>query len=832
VQERNRSRFANPLKDNNAVLRTARGRKLKGLTGVAIYHLTAKIVKRSDGRNAVASAAYRAGAHLYEEATGINYDYTRKLGVAHREIIAPDGAAQWVFDRQILWNKVEAAEIRKDAQVAREIEIGLPIELSKDQQISLLRDFVRREFVAKGMVADFALHLDNPQNPHSHIMLTTRELTPAGFGPKDRAWNQTAQLLLWRQGWAEVTNEHLAHAGLALHIDHRSYAVQELDLIPGRKVGLSQERRQDDRLPGFLADRVAEQQRIAGANGEQILQDPKIALKAMTHGNATFTHHDVAKFLHTRTDTAEQFQAAYLKVTTSPEIVALGLDDQRRRRFTTRDMLQTERSLLRNAEDLAQRQKHAVNPGRRNAVLSQHRLSEEQRQAIEHITTRGDLKSLAGVAGSGKSTVLAAMREVWEAEGYQIKGAALSGIAAENLQVASGINARTLASYELAWHSGREPLTKNDILVIDEAGMIGTRQLERLLAVAAKAHSKVVLVGDPEQLQAIEAGAPFRGIAAAQGVANLTEVRRQKHEWQRSATALLATGKTHDALAAYGQQGAIVAVEQRAQARNALLARWARDAKTAPENSQLVLAYTRDEVRELNTAIRTLRQQTGQLGQGQVFATEQGKREFSINDRIRFLRNERSLGVKNGSLGTVQSIKAGVLQIKLDGGSETLAAVDTKFYKDLDYGYASTVHKAQGSTVDRSYVLATPHFDRHTTYVALSRHREQATVFYAGDDFGGRSGRTDPAQVQDRFIAALSRARPKELAHDYLERDAAAGVAMEPDLDTRQQQAAERWKSRQHSEPSVGQGANHAPTLGPSHAPSLHRDGPESDFDM
>ena len=113
--------------------------------------------------------------------------------------------------------------------------------------------------------------------------------------------------------------------------------------------------------------------------------------------------------------------------------------------------------------------------------------------------------------------------------------------------------------------------------------------------------------------------------------------------------------------------------------------------------------------------------------------------------------------MKNGSLGTVERIEAGVMQVKLDGPADTRVAVDTKFYKYLDHGYATTVHKAHGTTVDRTYVLATPHFDRHTTYVAMSRHRETATVFYASDDFGGRGGQLDEKQIQARFVDRLSR---------------------------------------------------------------------------
>src|SRR3984957_3851763 len=834
-------------------------------TTLAIYHLTAKIVKRAEGRNAVAAAAYRSGSLLHEDATAIAHDYSRKKGVEHTEILAPDGAPQWVFDRQSLWNTVEASEKRKDAQVAREIEVGLPIELTKNEQVAILRDFAQREFVTKGMVADLGVNFDNEQNPHAHILLTTRDLSPNGFGPKNRGWNETQQLLRWRRGWAEVTNEHLVEAGLGVRIDHRSYAEQRLDLIPGRKIGLGKERQNTPDLPGFLADRVAEQQRIAGANGAQIIAEPTIALKALSHQNATFTHHDVARFLHSRTDNAEQFQSAYLKVTTSPELVALGTDDQGRQRFTTREMFQLERELLSHAEQLNRRDRHCVDTRRKTTVLSQHRLSPEQERAVHEVTSRGDLKSLVGVAGSGKSTTLAAMRQIWEGEGYTVKGAALAGIAAENLEVAAGIHARTLASYELAWNSGRDPLTKNDILVIDEAGMIGTRQLERVLEVAEKAHTKVVLVGDPEQLQAIEAGAPFRGITAAHGMSSLTEVRRQKTAWQRTATQELSTSKTADALSAYGKHGGIVAVEQRADARNALIARWARDAQHEPKSSQLVLAYTRDDVKALNSSIRTLREQTGQLGRSHSISTELGPREFAAHDRIRFGRNEKTLGVKNGSLGTIEPIEHGVLQIKLDGPAETRVAVDTKFYKHLDYGYAATVHKAQGATVDKTYVLATPHFDRHTSYVALSRHRDNASVFYASDDFGGRRQGATAAEVQAKFTETLSRARPKELAHDYLEleagsREAAVSslVAQEweknrsvtgetprppelsptNDLNARQQAAAERWAARQQNPPMPGRGGEHTQT--PSQfperelrqRPELKRDGPEDDLEI
>jgi Ti-type conjugative transfer relaxase TraA len=740
---------------------------------MAIYHLTAKIVSRARGQSVVASAAYRSGSSLADTRYGVTHDYTHKQGVDYSEILAPDGAPSWVLDRAQLWNAVEAFEKRKDAQLARELEIALPLELTNDEQVALARDYALRHFVSKGMIADLNIHREDPNNPHMHLLLTMRKISADGFGPKERSWNAKQDLLNWRAQWAEVANEHLARAGHAIHIDHRTLEAQQIELTPGQKIGVGRDRREAPTLPPYIAERIAENQRVAAENGATIIADPTVALHALTYQRATFTHHDIAKFLHTRTDGAAQFDAAYLKVTTSKDIVPLGLDDHRRLRYTTRDMLAAEKSLLDRSGAMAQRRSHGVAPYRQASVLTLSTLSAEQRSAFEHVTGEGDVKAIVGVAGSGKSTLLAAARQAWEAEGLTVKGAALSGIAAENLQSASGIRSRTLASYEYAWKQDRDPLTRSDVLVIDEAGMIGTKQLERMLAQADKAHAKVVLVGDPEQLQAIEAGAPFRGIVSEVGMVELTQVRRQHAPWARLATQALARGQTPQALAAYQEHGAILAAPSKSEARARLLQAWAADAQHHPSDSRLILAYTRDDVYELNAAARELRKGRHELGRSHTLTTTRGERQFAAHDRIIFLRNEKSLGVKNGSLGTVEAIEHGVLQVRLDGKDETRVIVDTRDYQDLDYGYATTVHKSQGSTVDRTYVLASRYFDRHTSYVALSRHREAATLYYGQDEFAagvGQGGTLDIAAAHLKFQSTLSRARPKELAHDYLER--------------------------------------------------------------
>jgi len=760
---------------------------------MAIYHFTVKIVSRANGQSIVASAAYRAGQSLRDERLGRTWDFSRKQGVNYSQILLPKGAPEWMADRERLWNYVEAVERRKDSQLARDVGIALPVELTHSENIELMRDYLQRHFVSQGMVADLSIHEDDSNNPHAHVLLSMREATSNGFGQKVRSWNAKAKLLDWRAAWADSANEHLARAGHAVRIDHRTLEAQGSELQPGTKIGVGRERQTEPDLPSHIAARVAAQERTARENGAAILEDPTVALRAITHQRATFTEWDMAKFLHTRTSGAEQFRLAMLRVTGSKELVTLGKDDRGRMRYSTREMVAAERSLLEGSLELSRRAHHGVHPSRQAAALSQTTLSEEQQAGFQHVTGAGDLKALVGVAGSGKSTLLAAARVAWEADGLTVKGAALSGIAAENLQIASGIQSRTLASYEWAWIQERDQLRRRDVLVIDETGMIGTQQLQRMLAAAEKAHAKVVLVGDPEQLQAIEAGAAFRGIIGQVGMMELTQVQRQRESWAREATEQLASGRTGEALHTYESRGAVVAAATRDEAQKILLAAWSKDRQAAPAQSRLILAYTRESVGQLNAQAREILKGEGRLSGGEVVQTARGKREFAAWDRLLFLKNEKSLGVKNGTLGTVERVGSGMLQVRLDGKEEARIVVETKDYADFDHGYASTVHKSQGATVDRTYVLASRYFDRHTTYVALSRHRYSAMLFYGQDDFAA-----DPKDARQQLEHTLSRARPKELAHDYLDPVMSAAPMQQP-LDNSpaavQARAIESWKA-------------------------------------
>jgi Ti-type conjugative transfer relaxase TraA len=478
---------------------------------LAIYHLTAKVISRARGQSIAAAAAYRSGSALRDERYGLTHNYTRNRKAAHSEIMSPAGAPAWVHDRETLWNRVEAGERRKDSQLARAIEIGLPVELSHAENVALVRDYIAQEFVSKGMIADFCIRRNDPNNPFAHILLTLREATPSGFGPKMRHWNRKSNLLEWRSAWAERANQHLARAGHAVRIDHRTLEAQQSELTPGRKIGVERGRQGEQTLPSHLKERFAERQRIAQENGAMILEDPTVALRALSRQRPTFTRQELVQFLESRTGDPAQLDAALAAIMASGELVAL-TPDGAHSRFTSRDMLDAEKSLMKRAAAMAMRRGHGAPPRLRESAQPPHSLTEEQRRAFEYLVGEGDIKALTAMAGDAKSALLAAVREVWELQGLIVIGVALSRIAAESLHASSGIPSQTLESLELEWQEGRDPLTLNHVVVVDGAEMIGLKQLERVLAVVDKARGKVVLVGDSQQLEAMGLLSPLQSI--------------------------------------------------------------------------------------------------------------------------------------------------------------------------------------------------------------------------------------------------------------------------------------------------------------------------------
>lgn len=822
---------------------------------MAIYHCSMKPVSRGGGRSAVAAIAYRTASRIMNEREGLVHDFTRKTGVVHCEIVLPEGSdAKWALDRSVLWNAVEFAEKRKDARLAREFEIALPHELNADQRLALVRAFARDLADRHGAAVDFAIHAPGGEsdirNIHAHVMMTTRTVGPNGLGEKtlierENKWllnhdlpTSQMQLREIRQAWETHANRALMQAGHEIRIDHRSHLERGLEIEPTEHMGVHAS--EIDRRGGSVS-RTRIDEEAARRNAELIRQKPEQVLTLITGEKSVFDRYDVARALHRYIDDSQAFRNAFAAVMGSKALVELQKETSAElARYTTREMLEIEHAMAASADRMSQHSGHGVNRHHVDQALrlqdeairamtdgsasrrveqgnaasstgeprsaSQAGLSEEQRLAVRHVTGPEQIAAVIGFAGAGKSTMLAAARTAWEAQGYRVHGAALAGKAAEGLEESSGIISRTLASWEHSWQAGRAELGSSDILVIDEAGMVGSRQLGRFVEEVERRGGKLVLVGDHEQLQAIGAGSPFRAIAERIGAVELSEIRRQKEDWQRQASIAFATHRTGEGLSAYADRGQVQFANDRDGARDALVRDYLGDRDERPESSRIALAHRRVDVQAINDAIRSELQtrgvlakaDAGELGQaGQeshevqvqkgdranreiVYQTNDGRRGFAPGDRIVLLENNRDLGVKNGMLGTVTAVEPDAIQVRLDGAGQNAArliSIPVRSYQSFDHGYATTIHKSQGATVDRAFVMASATMDRHLTYVAMTRHRH-AVGLYAGRD-----------ELKDltALSTSLGRSGAKETVLDYTDAFAARrglgeGISLRSDI--------------------------------------------------
>ncbi|MBY5871462.1 Ti-type conjugative transfer relaxase TraA [Rhizobium leguminosarum] len=773
---------------------------------MAIYHLSMKPIARSGGRSAVASAAYRAAERLTNERDGLTHDFSNRTGVEHAEIVLPAGSsAYWAMKRSALWNAAERAEKRSDARIAREFEIALPHELTSDQRLALTRAFAEDLANRYGAAVDFAIHRPGEgsdiRNSHAHLMMTTRQVRETGLGDKtllerENRWllanhlpPSQLQLKDLRQAWEHLANTHLERAGLDIRIDNRSHLEAGITIEPTEHVGVHAT--QIDRQGGAVS-RVRISPQSADRNAETIRRRPDEILKLITNEKSVFSRYDIARALHRYiNDDPQTFQNAFAAVMASKALVELRPDSSGVRgrdgeaRYSTVEMVAIEGAIASNVMAMKTRQNHGVFKRHVDAAIAaQDRsiqavsaspaqgLSAEQRQAIEHVTGPGQIAVVIGFAGAGKSTMLAAARQAWEAQGYRVHGAALAGKAAEGLKESSGISSRTLASWEYSWQADRSRLNARDVFVIDEGGMVASRQLARFVDEVKRAGAKLVLVGDHEQLQAIGAGAPFRAIAEAVGHAQLSEVRRQKADWQKQASIDFASHRTAAGLSAYAARENLHLKTDRAETLKAIIADYVADRSAHPDDTRIAMAHRRDDVRAINAGIRAQLQDRGELakannpsgdkGEELSYQTNNGKRSFARGDRIVFLENDRDLAVKNGMLGEVIAVAPDAIQVRLDGKAQTQdgqrqVTVPVNRYQSFDHGYATTIHKTQGATVDRSFVLASTTMDRHLTYVAMTRHREEVQL-YAG---------LDAFKTERALTEALSRSGVKETTLDY-----------------------------------------------------------------
>ncbi len=405
-------------------------------------------------------------------------------------------------------------------------------------------------------------------------------------------------------------------------------------------------------------------------------------------------------------------------------IVAAGSEE---RRYSTPELLALEAQVLDAASDGRSRDRGSVATSTAAAVLtSRPELSDEQTNMVNRLLTDGDaLAVVVGRAGTGKTYALDAARQAWQADGYKVIGAALARRAALELRDGAGIDATSLHALlaDLREHPG-ELLSRPTVIVIDEAGMVGTRQLAELVTHAADHHAKLVLVGDPRQLPEIDAGGSFRALTMRGDPIVLSDNRRQHHQWERNALEQLRSGHADQAIARYADHGQLTVADTAPQVREQLVADWWQAREGGAH--AVMIALRRDDVADLNARARAHIRHAGRLGPDTLTVAD---RSFAVGDQAVCLRNHQGLGVTNGTHGTITHLDPahGTLRMIDRSGREYeltadyLASTTQRGGPVLDHGYALTGHKAQGLTVDQAFVLGSDQLYREWGYVAMSR---------------------------------------------------------------------------------------------------------------
>jgi len=739
---------------------------------MAIAFARARYLSRASGGNAVRSAAYNARESITAERTGELFHFRHRDAPEHHEVLLPEGADPRLLDCAVLWNAVEAAERRKDSQVAREIVLALPADrmLSTEDRIELARSFAELHFVSKGLAVQLDVHAPHKDrgegegattegmggdhtNWHAHLLITTRriegdqlsakkarDLDPEVRKAGTRALVTEAEA--WGETWRAHQDRYFQEHGIELRVDATA-------AHPGEHIGPVRMRKVDSP--------AVERAEVLRAANEAAARDPEQVLAALTRNNATFTEQEVDRYLAKHLGTGSdgpvetdgkadpaivaEIAATKAAVLNHRDVVALYDRETGEAvgRFTTLGVRTQERAALADGAAVAQAGHHVgIIVRHQEAAVASRTLRDDQRVAFEHAVSRGGLKLIEGRAGTGKSYTLAAVRDAHERAGYRVVGLAPTNAVAQDLKADGFAEAGTVHAALFGLKNGRTSWDRRTVLVVDEAAMLDSRVTGEVLAEARAAGAKVILTGDDRQLASIERGGLFTELRKAHGAAEITEVTRQKVGWQRQAARDLAEGRFDAAVQAFDRHGAVTWTTDEDASRAALVERWKVDSLVSPEASRFVFAYTNVKVSRLNAELRQVRRDRGELqGVDVVLSTKHGEAGFAVGDRVQFTDTAKKLGVYNGNAGVITGLDADtgrvVVQLDAAAGKEgrvvTWSSADG--FEGFRHGYAGTIYKGQGKTLDHTYLLHTKHWRAAASYVALTRQRESAQVFVA-----------------------------------------------------------------------------------------------------
>ncbi|MBA2649169.1 MAG: AAA family ATPase [Legionella sp.] len=678
------------------------------------------------------------------------------------------------------WNQLEFSEKRVDSQLYFHDDIALPNALNQEQAIELVCDFVKNHLAIEGVFCDVAIHWDD-NNHHFHVLMPLRTLTDFGFSQKiRRTKSELAQeVKRVREAWANVANQKLQTLGIDERIDHRSNKERGLELIPTIKIGkfsrfpdqtISIRKVHENELirkansaaiqenPSILADKILQERPFFDSNIvadeinrhvllEQIdCQDRPISKKAdpvfeslfqsIQQKEGIINERTLKQSVLERVDSAAEFARIYNKITSHEDVFSLGLGEDGRQHFVGRHAFDMENRLLKTTHHLALTSTFSVSKRLVKQVGLKFKLNPAQQRALLHLTRSGNAALVCGYAGTGKTYMLKAAKEIWEQSGFKVLGLATAGKAASGLEAETGIASKTIYSFLEAVKKHQITIDEKTIIVMDEMGMTSLDDMSAVMEIVRAHGAKFAGVGDVEQTQPVGRGAPQRAMIDAIGAVFLDTIIRQESDWQRKATLLLETNQTAAGFDLYAAHSCVHLHESEKIAYEATVGQWYAHYEAEPDANLkdfIITAFKNETVTKLNLMARETLLSHGKLHRGVLLNANM---EVSVGERLLFTRNDNKIGVRNGDFATVVSITkdAKRLEVQLDNGVRV--AFSPEQYKYFVYGYAATVHKLQGHTTRDCNVLVDGEgWDRHKFLVAATRHKANLNIHAACDSF-------------------------------------------------------------------------------------------------
>ncbi|WP_037213756.1 AAA family ATPase [Rickettsia tamurae] len=731
---------------------------------MAIQFARIEIVSRSKGGNACCKAAYNARIKIKDELTNIKYDFTKRGDNVYHTVLLPNYVDQKFKDPKILMNEVEKSEKRKNSQLLKDVVIALPDdkELALEDRLAITHEIIdEMGWVKNGLGAQVDIHKPHKgeRNWHAHVLVTTRRFTKDGKNLGAKAVDLNPQFKKTAAGKAFIIPEEEIIHEKAKEVINRYFEKLGLDNRVDALGAVPQEHIGPVRMRSLINKVAASNELVKDAN-LKIIKEANGLLDHITKYQAIFSKKDVQQAIQKVEDETIQEQVI-VQVMRSPRLVKLYHQDGKATNYyTTTEVRAEELRLLRVADKVNQQANYDNIYAFKSNIENLTNVSELQREALKTIlVTDKGIRILRGRAGTGKSHVLGIAYQLATSRRQNVIGLAPTHKAVTELKDKGYEQCHTVKGFLFKLYNSRINLPRNSLLVVDEAGMVGTSDYLELFKVARKYNCQIILAGDERQLTSIERSGMFEVFTSKFGSYVLSDIRRQSQAWGRQMAMCFAEGDIVGGVQLLARHQGLKFNGILQQSIDRLVNDWSNS--QFPVEERLIITVGNKEVASLNLEIRKLLKEqkvlTGTEYRATAFDVQLNKEiseEYMKGDRIIFKTSNKELQTKNGEFASLIAVSQNKFIAKTDKGQTIIFNPQDINFK---HGYASTVYKAQGASIKDVYVLHNLAGNSRSSYVEMTRHVEKVGLYANMDATKGAVG----------LISQLNRINDKSASIDF-----------------------------------------------------------------